>query len=140
MKTVNILDIEDARTFTKAALKSAKVISFPKCLEVNDEVGKLIAFDPMEGFKVTTNIIANDKSYTDNGAKRTRQKYGELSEAYKSANHISSALGRRLTAESGVLSVMPDSEVVGAIGISSSTQLQDQKVVQPSSDHFLTGP
>ena len=39
----------------------------------------------------------------------------------------------------GGLAVIVDGEVVGGIGISSGTPLQDQEVAQASIDHFLTG-
>ncbi|XAT59979.1 heme-binding protein [Rhodobacteraceae bacterium Araon29] len=139
MKTVNRLDIEDARTLIKGASERANVIGVPMCIAVTDEGGNLIAFERMEGGKVTSTIIAIDKSYTASGAKKATHEYGEVSQPGKSAYGISSAIGGRLMVVGGGLPVIIDGEVVGGIGISSGTPLQDQEVAQASIDHFLTG-
>ena len=139
MKTVNRLDIEDARTLIKGASDRAKSIGVPMCIAVTDEGGNLIAFERMEGGKVTSTIIAIDKSYTASGAKKATHEYGEVSQPGKSAYGISSAIGGRLMVVGGGLPVIVDGEVVGGIGISSGTPLQDQEVAQASIDHFLTG-
>ena len=83
--------------------------------------------------------IAIDKSYTASGAKKATHEYGEVSQPGKSAYGISSAIGGRLMVVGGGLPVIVDGEVVGGIGISSGTPLQDQEVAQASIDHFLTG-
>ncbi len=139
MKTVKRLDIEDARTLIKGASERANVIGVPMCIAVTDEGGNLIAFERMEGGKVTSTIIAIDKSYTASGAKKATHEYGEVSQPGKSAYGISSAIGGRLMVVGGGLPVIVDGEVVGGIGISSGTPLQDQEVAQASIDHFLTG-
>ena len=139
MKTVKRLDIEDARTLIKDASERANVIGVPMCIAVTDEGGNLIAFERMEGGKVTSTIIAIDKSYTASGAKKATHEYGEVSQPGKSAYGISSAIGGRLMVVGGGLPVIVDGEVVGGIGISSGTPLQDQEVAQASIDHFLTG-
>ena len=139
MKTVKRLDIEDARTLIKGASERANVIGVPMCIAVTDEGGNLIAFERMEGGKVTSTIIAIDKSYTASGAKKATHEYGEVSQPGKSAYGISSAIGGRLMVVGGGLAVIVDGEVVGGIGISSGTPLQDQEVAQASIDHFLTG-
>ena len=138
MKTVKRLDIEDARTLIKGASERANVIGVPMCIAVTDEGGNLIAFERMEGGKVTSTIIAIDKSYTASGAKKATHEYGEVSQPGKSAYGISSAIGGRLMVVGGGLPVIVDGEVVGGIGISSGTPLQDQEVAQVSIDHFLT--
>ena len=138
MKTVKRLDIEDARTLIKGASERANVIGVPMCIAVTDEGGNLIAFERMEGGKVTSTIIAIDKSYTASGAKKATHEYGEVSQPGKSAYGISSAIGGRLMVVGGGLPVIVDGEVVGGIGISSGTPLQDQEVAQASIDHFLT--
>ena len=78
MKTVNRLDIEDARTLIKDASRRANVTGLPMCIAVTDEGGNLIAFERMEGGKVTSAIIAIDKSYTASGAKKATYEYGEV--------------------------------------------------------------
>ena len=138
MKTVKRLDIEDARTLIKGASERANVIGVPMCIAVTDEGGNLIAFERMEGGKVTSTIIAIDKSYTASGAKKATHEYGEVSQPGKAAYGISSAIGGRLMVVGGGLPVIVDGEVVGGIGISSGTPLQDQEVAQVSIDHFLT--
>lgn len=139
MKIINRLDIEDARTLIKGASDHANEIGVPMCIAITDEGGNLIAFERMEGGKVTSTTIAIDKSYTASGAKRATHEYGEVSQPGKSAYGISSAIGGRLMVVGGGLPVIVNGEVVGGIGISSGTPLQDQDVAQAGIDHFLNG-
>ncbi|MFW8641904.1 GlcG/HbpS family heme-binding protein [Rhizobium beringeri] len=85
------------------------------CIAVSDESGQLIAFERMDGGKITSATIAQDKAYTAAGAKRTTESYGVASQPGSPAYGINSAIGGRLIVVAGGLPVIIDSEVVGAI-------------------------
>ncbi|CUH84328.1 GlcG/HbpS family heme-binding protein [Thalassovita mediterranea] len=137
MMTVQRLDIADARILIAGARAKAEEIGVPMCIAITDEGGNLIAFERMDGGKVTSTIIAIDKSYTASGAKKATHEYGEVSQPGKPAYGIASAIGGRLMVVGGGLPVIVDGAVVGGIGISSGTPGQDQEVAQAGIDAFL---
>ncbi|MCG7494014.1 heme-binding protein [Thalassobius sp. Cn5-15] len=137
MMTVQRLDISDARILIAGARAKAEEIGVPMCIAITDDGGNLIAFERMDGGKVTSTHIAIDKSYTASGAKKATHEYGEVSQPGKPAYGIASAIGGRLMVVGGGLPVIVDGAVVGGIGISSGTPGQDQEVAQAGIDAFL---
>lgn len=137
MLTVKRLDIADARVLIKGARAKADEIGVPMCIAITDEGGNLVAFERMDGGKVTSSIIAIDKAYTAAGAKKATHEYGAVSQPGAPAYGISSAIGGRLMVVGGGLPVIVDGDVVGGIGVSSGTPAQDQEVAQAGIDMFL---
>lgn len=136
MLTINRLDIADARSIIAGARAKADAIGVPMCIAITDESGNLIAFERMDGGKVTSITIAIDKSYTASAAKKSTHEYGVASQPGSPAYGINSAIGGRLMVVGGGLPVTVDGEVVGAIGISSGTPAQDTEVAQAGIDHL----
>jgi uncharacterized protein GlcG (DUF336 family) len=137
MLTIRRLDIEDARILIAGARAKAEEIAVPMCIAITDESGQLLAFERMDGGKITSTIIAQDKAYTAAGAKRTTESYGSASQPGSPAYGINSAIGGRLMVVAGGLPVIIDGDVVGAIGLSSGTPAQDAQCAQAGIDHFL---
>ncbi|MDC9837797.1 GlcG/HbpS family heme-binding protein [Rhizobium binxianense] len=137
MLTIKRLSLEDARILIEGASAKAREIAVPMCIAVSDESGQLIAFERMDGGKITSSTIAQDKAYTAAGAKRTTESYGVASQPGSPAYGINSAIGGRLIVVAGGLPVIIDSEVVGAIGLSSGTPSQDSECAQAGIDHLL---
>lgn len=137
MLTIKRLSLSDARILMDGAAAKAQEIGVPMCIAVTDESGQLIAFERMDGGKITSSIIAQDKAYTAAGAKRTTESYGVASQPGSPAYGINSAIGGRLLVVAGGLPVIVDGDVVGAIGLSSGTPAQDTECAQAGIDHFL---
>lgn len=137
MYTVTRLDIEDARILIAGAAEKSREIGVPMCIAITDESGQLIAFERMDGGKVTSTTIAIDKAFTAAGAKRATHDYGGASQPGKPAYGINSAIGGRLMVVGGGLPVIVDGEVVGGIGLSSGTPDQDLACAQAGVDAFL---
>ncbi|MDI5930023.1 heme-binding protein [Rhizobium leguminosarum] len=136
MITIRRLGLDDAQILIAGAKKRAEEIGVPMCIAVTDESGQLIAFERMDGGKITSTIIAQDKAYTAAGAKRTTESYGSASQPGNPAYGINSAIGGRLLVVAGGLPVIVDGEVVGGIGISSGTPAQDTECAQAGIDRF----
>ena len=113
MRTINSLDINDAKTLIAGATAKATQIDVPMCIAITDEAGNLVAFERMTGGKVTSITIAIDKSYTASGAKKATHEYGDASQPGKPAYGIASAIGGRLMVVGGGLPVMVDGHCVG---------------------------
>ncbi|MDO5656778.1 MAG: heme-binding protein [Paracoccus sp. (in: a-proteobacteria)] len=137
MQTFNRLDIADARILIAAARKRAEEIGVPMCIAITDESGQLIAFERMDGGKVTSTTIAIDKSFTASAAKKATHEYGASSQPGAPAYGIASAIGGRLMVVGGGLPVIVDGHVVGGIGVSSGTPAQDQDVAQAGIDGWF---
>ena len=91
----------------------------------------------MDGGKVTSAIIAIDKAYTAAGAKKPTHEYGEVSQPGKPAYGINSAINGRLMVVGGGLPVIVEGDVVGGIGISSGTPMQDLECAEAGIEAFL---
>ena len=137
MISITRLDLDDARLLLAGGREKAGEIGVPMCIAIVDESGNLIAFERMEGGKVTSTTIAIDKAYTAAAAKRATHEYGQASQPGSPAYGINSAIGGRLMVVGGGLPVIVDGAVVGGIGVSSGTPAQDQQVAQAGIDHFL---
>jgi len=137
MLTITRLDIAEARILIAGARVRADAIGVPMCIAITDESGNLIAFERMDNGKVTSITIAIDKSYTASAARRATGDYGNIGQPGGSAYGINSAIGGRLMIVAGGLPVIIDGTVVGGIGVSSGTPIQDQDVARAGIDHFL---
>lgn len=137
MLTKLSLGLEDAHVLIEAATAAARGIGVPMCIAVVDESGTLIAFERMNGGKVTSVTIAIDKAYTAAAARKATHEYGTASQPGSPAYGINSAIGGRLMIVAGGLPVEVDGQVVGGIGLSSGTPQQDRDVAQAAVAHFL---
>lgn len=137
MIQVTRLSIEDARVLTEGARAKAQGISIPMCIAVTDESGNLISFERMDGGKVTSTIIAQDKAFTAAGARKATHEYNEVCKPGSLVFGIHTAIGGRLSVVGGGLPIVVDGEVVGGIGISSGTPQQDMECAQAGIDYFL---
>ncbi|MGB2199792.1 MAG: GlcG/HbpS family heme-binding protein [Pseudooceanicola atlanticus] len=137
MISVNRLDLDDARVMLEAAKAKAVEIGVPMCIAITDDAGNLVAFERMDGGKVTSTTIAIDKSYTASGAKKATHEYGEASQPGAPAYGIASAIGGRLMVVGGGLPVMLDGACIGGIGVSSGSPAQDMEVAQAGVDAVL---
>lgn len=136
MLTIHRLDLSDARILIEGAAAKAHEIGVPMCIAVVDESGTLIAFERMDGGKVTSVTIAQDKAFTAAAARKATHDYNAANVPGNLAFGIHTEVGGRLSTVGGGLPVMVDGEVVGGIGLSSGTPQQDMDCAQAGIDHF----
>ena len=137
MLTLKRLDQSDAWLLLTGARGKAAEIAVPMCIAIVDESGNLIAFERMDGGKTTSVIIAQDKAFTAAGARKATHEYNELCKPGSLVFGIHTAIGGRLCVVGGGLPVFVDGEVVGGIGLSSGTPVQDMECAQAGIDYFL---
>ena len=130
MLTIKRLDIDDARQMIAGARAKAQEIGVPMCIAVTDESGNLIAFERMNGGKITSIQLAIDKSFTATGIQKGTDALGKVNQPGMPAHSISSALGGCMVAVAGGLPITSDGTVVGGIGVSSGSPMQDLEVAQ----------
>lgn len=137
MMTIRRLDLADAGLLLAGARAHAARIGVPMCIAITDEAGHLLAFERMDGGKITSITIAIDKAFTAAAARKATHEYGEVSQPGQPVWGIVSAIGGRLMVVGGGLPVMVEGAVVGGIGVSSGTPQQDRAVAQAGIDAFL---
>lgn len=128
MLTIRRLDIEDANKLISGARAKAREIGVPMCIAITDESGNLIAFERMDGGKITSIPLAIDKGFTAAGIQKGTDRLGEVNQPGQPAHGISSTIGGRMVVVAGGLPVLSDGVVVGAIGVSSGSPAQDHDV------------
>lgn len=138
MLSINRLSQAEAKLLIVGAAKKAEQIGVPMCIAVTDESGNLVAFERMDGGKVHSITLAQDKAFTAASAQKGTHEYNEAC-LPGHENHlfgIHTALGGRLCIVGGGLPVVVDGKVVGGIGISSGSPAQDRSCAQAGIDYF----
>ena len=136
MLTLKRLDIADANVLIAGARAKAILIGVPMCIAVTDESGNLIAFERMDGGKITSIDLAIDKSFTATGIQKGTDALGEVNQPGMPAHGISSTLGGRMVTVAGGLPVLSGEHVVGGIGVSSGSPAQDLAVAEAGVQAF----
>ena len=137
MLTIKRLSIEDAYLLIEGARAKANEIGVPQCIAVTDESGNLIAFERMNGGKVSSSTVAQDKAFTAGAARKATQDYNAVCIPGSLAFGIHTEVGGRLSIVGGGVPVFVDGECVGGIGVSSGTPQQDIDCAQAGIDHFF---
>tara|TARA_R110001583_G_scaffold33665_3_gene113710 strand:+ start:2910 stop:3374 length:465 start_codon:yes stop_codon:yes gene_type:complete len=137
MLTIKRLDQADAQILIQGAREKANEIGIPMCIAITDESGNLVAFERMDGGKVTSITIAQDKSFTASAARKATHEYNQVCVPGSLVFGIHTALGGRLSVVGGGLPIQVDGVVVGGIGLSSGTPQQDMTCAQAGIDYFI---
>lgn len=137
MLTINRLSQADAQLLIEGARAKAREIGVPMCIAVVDESGNLIAFERMDGGKITSITIAIDKAFTAAAARKATHEYNAVCVPGNLAFGINSAIGGRLMVVGGGMPVTVDGDVVGGIGLSSGTPQQDMDCCEAAIEFFL---
>jgi uncharacterized protein GlcG (DUF336 family) len=137
MRSKRCLDIEDARHLLEGARRRAEEIGVPMCTAVVDESGVLIAFERMDGGKVSSVSIAIDKAWTAACARNETKFYGDETNPKSPTWRIKGTNDGRFNVIGGGVPLTADGEVVGGVGVSSGTALQDEDVAHAAVQHYL---
>jgi uncharacterized protein GlcG (DUF336 family) len=137
MLTITRLDHSDAQLLIQGAREKATEIGIPMCIAITDESGNLIAFERMDGGKITSITVAQDKAFTASAARKATHEYNQACVPGNLVFGIHTALGGRLCVVGGGLPITVNGEVVGGIGLSSGTPQQDMDCAAAGIEHFL---
>ena len=107
------------------------------CISIVDESGNLIAFERMNGGKITSITVSQDKAFTAAAARKATHEYNMVCVPGNLAFGIHTALNGRLSVVGGGLPVSVDGDVVGGIGLSSGTPKEDMDCAQAGIDYFI---
>ncbi|WP_455278307.1 GlcG/HbpS family heme-binding protein [[Eubacterium] cellulosolvens] len=124
------LKLEGAKIILKASEAKAKEIGVPMSIAIVDEGCNLIAFEKMDGAKITSIDIAINKAFTAAGSRKGTHEYAEVASPGKPAFGIHVSNQGRFIIFGGGLPISIKGEVVGGVGCSSGTAEQDREVAQ----------
>ncbi|MBL0419201.1 heme-binding protein [Ramlibacter sp. AW1] len=136
MLTVKRLSHEEARVLLDGAARKAREMGIPMCNAVTDESGHLIAFDRMDGGKISSISIAVDKAFTAAVARKGTHVYNDLCQPGKPTFGIHITNGGHFSIIGGGLPVTVDGAIVGGVGVSSGTAGEDQVCAEAALAYF----
>lgn len=136
MLTINRLSRAEAEILIAGAVAKSDEMGIPMCIAVTDESGHLIAFDRMDGGKISSISIAIDKAFTGAVARKGTHVYNQLCQPGQPTFGIHITNGGHFSIIGGGLPVTVDGAIVGGIGISSGTAHEDQIVAEAAVAHF----
>lgn len=106
-------------------------------IAVVDDGGNLMAFQRMDGAKITSIEIAINKAFTAAGTRRGTHEYAPIGGPQGPAFGIHASHQGRFTIFGGGLPIFVEGQVVGGVGCSSGSPEQDQAVAQAGIDALL---
>jgi uncharacterized protein GlcG (DUF336 family) len=136
MLSVPRLSLDEAKILVAGATRKSEEMAIPMCIAVCDESGHLIAFDRMNGGKISSISIAIDKAFTGAVARNPTHLYNELCQPGKPTFGIHISNGGHFSIIGGGFPVKVNGTIVGGIGISSGTAGEDQVVAEAALAHF----
>lgn len=136
MLKIDRLSHEEARILLDGAAEAARRMGVPMCNAVTDESGHLVAFDRMDGGKISSISIAIDKAATAATARNGTHVYNDLCQPGKPTFGIHITNGGHFSIIGGGLPVWVDGQIVGGIGVSSGTAHQDLEIAEAALAYF----
>lgn len=136
MLTVNRLSIDDAKVLVEGAVAKSNAMNIPMCIAVTDESGHLLQFERMDGGKISSISIAIDKAFTGATARKGTHIYNQLCQPGQPTFGIHITNGGHFSIIGGGLPVVVNGDIVGGIGISSGTAVEDLEVAEAAVAYF----
>jgi uncharacterized protein GlcG (DUF336 family) len=136
MLTIQRISTTEADILIDGARDASKAMGIPMCIAVTDESGHLIAFERMDGGKVSSISIAIDKAFTAAVARKGTHVYNQLCQPGQPTFGIHITNGGHFCVIGGGLPVTVNGVIVGGIGISSGTAVEDLQVAEAALAYF----
>lgn len=136
MLDIKRLSLADAQILIEGAKRKSVAIGVPMCVAVVDESGNLIAFERMDGAKVLSVGLSQDKAFAAAVSRRPTHEYNEMCKPGNLAFGIHTSSGGRFSTVGGGFPVVLDNTVVGGIGLSGGAAEQDMEVARAAIGHF----
>lgn len=136
MLSIERLSLENAQILIEGATEHANAIGVPMSIAIVDESGNLIAFHRMDGVKVSSIGLSQDKAFTSALSRRPTSYYNKNAVPGNSAHGIQNAWGGRFSTIGGGVPVEDEGTIVGAIGVSGGTSEQDIECAEAAIAYF----
>ena len=137
MLDIKRLSLADAHALIAGAKRKAAAFGVPMCVAVVDESGNLIAFDRMDGAKILSVGLSQDKAFTAAVSRRPTHEYNEMCKPGSLVFGIHTSSGGRFSTVGGGFPVVIDGIIVGGVGLSGGAAEQDMEVARAAIQDFL---
>ena len=137
MLSIERLSAEDADVLIDGAEREATKIGVPMCIAVVDESGNLIAFRRMDGGKILSVSLSQDKAFTAAISRNSTQFYNQKCVPGNLAFGIHTSVGGRFSTVGGGVPVEIDGTIVGGLGLSGGLPEQDIQCADAGVAFFL---
>lgn len=125
-----MIKLADARRMIAAAEKKAEEIKQPMNIAIVDEGGNLIAFERMENAWLGSIDIAQKKAWTSRAFDITTKDLGANSQSGDQFFGIHASNDGKVMIFAGGIPLKKDGKVIGAIGVSGGSGVQDHSVAE----------
>jgi uncharacterized protein GlcG (DUF336 family) len=130
------MTLEEARKVVEAAEEEARRIGQPMDIAVVDGGGNLKTFSRMDGGFIGSIDISINKAFTAIAFEARTKDLGELAQVGQPLYGINTTNSGKVVVFAGGIPLLRDSQVVGAIGVSTGTVEQDQAVAEAGAAVF----
>ncbi|MDN5696744.1 MAG: heme-binding protein [Rubrobacter sp.] len=124
------LMLEDAKRVVAAAEEEARRIEQPMDIAVVDGGANLKAFSRMDGGFIGSIDISINKAFTSVAFEAQTKDLGELAQVGQPLYGINTTNGGRVVVFGGGIPLVRGGRVIGAVGVSTGTVGQDQRVAE----------
>ena len=125
-----MIQLADARRIIAAAEKKAEDLGQPMNIAVVDAGGNLLAFERMENAWLGSIDISQKKAWTSRAFDITTKDLGENSQSGNQFFGIHASNDGKVMIFAGGIPLKQDGKVVGAIGVSGGSGVQDHAVAE----------
>jgi glc operon protein GlcG len=125
MKTVPAIDYKDAKLIVDAIVDKALQLGKSAVVAVTDAHGELIAFARMDGAPLASIRIAANKAWTAARDRKPTKDIGDKIRDPQKGFDIAFYGDRRFVGWGGGVPIWTNGEVVGAIGVSGLSSVED---------------
>jgi glc operon protein GlcG len=125
VKTVSIIDYQDAKRIVDAVLEKALQLQKAAVIAVADAHGELIAFARMDGAPLSSIRVATNKAWTAARERKSTKEIGDKIRHPEKGFDIAFYGDSRFVGWGGGLPIWRNGEVVGAIGVSGLSSAED---------------
>jgi len=131
-----VIQLADARRIIAAAEKKAEELKQPMNVAVVDEGGNLIAFERMTNAWLGSIDISQKKAWTSRAFDITTKDLGANSQSGDQFFGIHASNDGKVMIFAGGIPIKKDGKVVGAIGVSGGSGVQDHAVAEAGAAAF----
>ncbi|MGZ5201503.1 MAG: GlcG/HbpS family heme-binding protein [Telluria sp.] len=136
MLSIPRISIAEAAILLEGAVLKSRDMKIAMCIAVCDESGNLVRFDRMDGSKISSISIAIDKAFTAAVARNGTHVYNQLCVPGQPTFGIHVTNEGHFCVIGGGLPVRVDGQVVGGIGISAGTAVEDKECAEAALAYF----
>jgi uncharacterized protein GlcG (DUF336 family) len=128
MISVRSVDLEEANRVIQAGIMHAMKIGSPSTIAVVDVGGTIVAQARMDGASLSSVALAYNKAYTSLSCRMATSAITRIAQPGGDFYGIANGLGGRAIIFPGGIPIVIEGQVVGAVGASGGTGIQDEQV------------